>query len=73
MTEMTQRILDKVEARLVELGTDAGNASKDDDVQPPFQSDVSSDEDADEDFSDNDDKEGHGAGSKRKTNSSSKI
>ena len=73
MTEITQRILDEVEARLVELGTDAGNASKDDDVPPPLQSDVSSDEDDDGDSSDDEDAEAHGAGAKRKADSFSKI
>ena len=49
MTEMTKSKLDEVEARLVELGTDAGNASEVDDVPPPLESDVSSDEGEDED------------------------
>ena len=72
MTEMTKRILDKVEARLVELGTDAGNVSGDDDVPPPLESDISSDEGENEDSSDNDDS-GQDAGVKRKVDSYEKF
>ena len=55
----------------MELGTDAGNVSKDNHVPPPLESDVTSDED--EDSSEDGYVEGHGAGAMRKADSSSKI
>ena len=72
MTEMSKRILDEIEARFVELGTDASNVNGNDDVLRPYESDVSSDESEDEDSSDNDE-DRQGAGAKRKADSSGKL
>ena len=56
MTQASQIILDEIEARLVELRTDAGNVSRDNDdaIPLPLESDESSDEEETEDSSDND-------------------